>query len=81
MVLACRSEEKATKAMKDLQEDLPQAKLTFLQYDQGSFESINRFIEALAKQVGEIDVLINNAGIYPNKDYKTGEGIDATLGK
>lgn len=40
-------------------------------YDQGDFDSIRRLVEDVIRDHGRIDVLVNNAGIYPARSLDT----------
>ena len=51
-----------------------------LQLDQSSFDSIRSFVDAYNKQVGKLDVLINNAGIMMTPYGKTKDGLEQQIG-
>jgi NAD(P)-dependent dehydrogenase (short-subunit alcohol dehydrogenase family) len=63
VVLACRSLERAEKARRDLLEQVPGATATVLPLDVSEPESIRAFVGELSDRLGQLDVLINNAGI------------------
>ena len=63
VVMACRSMERAQKAQSDLLEQVPAATTTILPLDVSEPESIRAFVGELSDRCGQLDVLINNAGI------------------
>ncbi len=63
IVMACRNLEKARKARSDLLEAAPHSQVTILPLDVSEPASIRAFARQLADQVGQLDILINNAGI------------------
>lgn len=65
VVMACRSEEKALKAIQSIRRELPNAtgKAVFhAPLDLSDAKSINSFSEIINKNYDKIDLLINNAG-------------------
>ena len=79
IVMACRSEERANKAINKIKEDVPNANLSFIKYDQSSFESIRKFVSTIEDE--KFDVVALNAGIFkPGYDLKTAEGFPLTTG-
>ena len=63
VVMACRSEERAREAMKDIEATHPEAQLEFLQLDLASFDSIRKAAAEFKAKHDKLHVLINNAGI------------------
>ncbi|HXK26061.1 MAG TPA: SDR family oxidoreductase [Myxococcota bacterium] len=63
IVMACRNLEKAKRARSDLLAELPAAEVTILPLDVSDTASIREFGRQLEEQVGELDVLIHNAGV------------------
>ncbi|MBW2942538.1 oxidoreductase [Zhongshania aquimaris] len=63
VILACRNLEKSAAALEQLKQQFPDADFLLMQLDVSNLESIGRFATAFAEQVGELDLLINNAGI------------------
>lgn len=62
VLLACRSEEKARKAIADIQRGDPTGSLDFLPLDLTDMGSI-RNAAAIAEAEARLDILVNNAGI------------------
>lgn len=79
IVMACRNEERANKAIKAIKEEVEEADLSFIKYDQSSFESIRNFVSLIEKE--KFDVVALNAGIFkPGCDLKTADGFPLTTG-
>jgi NAD(P)-dependent dehydrogenase (short-subunit alcohol dehydrogenase family) len=64
VVMACRSLQRAERARERLLGDIPAARTTVLPLDVAEMESISEFRTLFARQVGYLDLLINNAGIF-----------------
>jgi len=62
VVLACRSEVRAQSAVERLQDEVKQARVTFLKLDLASFSSIREFVAMFTKLRLPCQVLVNNAG-------------------
>lgn len=79
VVFACRSQDKAEKAIKDTEKEVPGAKATFLQLDTGKMASVKAFAAAFLEKFDRLDYLANNAGSgYFLKDQRvTGDGLEA----
>ncbi len=79
VLLGCRSQDKATRAMEKIAAAVPDADLRFIPLDQGDLASV----EAAACLVGDeerLDVLVNNAGIMmPPLQYTT-DGFESQFG-
>lgn len=63
VVMACRNLDKANNAKSQILAEVPNAHLVVLPLDVSNLESVNEFARLFAEQVGQLDVLINNAGI------------------
>jgi NAD(P)-dependent dehydrogenase (short-subunit alcohol dehydrogenase family) len=64
VVLACRSPERAQKAREQLLQQVPGAKETILPLDLADPESIRAFGPLVGERVGQVDLLIHNAGVF-----------------
>jgi NAD(P)-dependent dehydrogenase (short-subunit alcohol dehydrogenase family) len=64
VVMACRSLERGRRAEGQLHAEVPEASTTVLPLDVSELESIREFAAHFAEHVGQLDVLINNAGIF-----------------
>ncbi len=63
VVMACRSLERAENARSQLLAEVPAASTVVIRLDVSEPESIAEFSRQFAEQVGQLDLLINNAGI------------------
>jgi NAD(P)-dependent dehydrogenase (short-subunit alcohol dehydrogenase family) len=63
VVMACRSLERAEQARKHLLAQVPAAEVTILPLDVSEPASIRSFVRAFSDRRGQLDVLVNNAGV------------------
>ncbi len=63
VVMACRNMDKAQKAQSQIQAEVPDAKTVIIQLDVSDLESVHEFSRQFSEQIGQLDLLINNAGI------------------
>ncbi|KAJ9076005.1 Retinol dehydrogenase 12 [Entomophthora muscae] len=73
VILACRSQMKAEKAIGEILKDYPTSNLKFMELDLASFNSVRRFAEKFNEQETQLDLLINNAGIMILPTYQETE--------
>ena len=67
VILACRNETKTMEAMKSLNEE--EKKLVkYIHIDLSDLNSIISFAEQVRKEYNKIDIIMNNAGLFP-QDY------------
>jgi NAD(P)-dependent dehydrogenase (short-subunit alcohol dehydrogenase family) len=78
VILACRSQVRGQSAMRELKAEVPGAKLVLMQLDQSSQESVASFAAEFCERFSRLDVLVNNAGIYPPKRELSVDGIENT---
>ena len=79
VILACRSADKAREAQRKILEQAPDAKLLHLPLDVSELESVRQFVRAFGDQVGELDLLVNNAGIVSLPLTRTSAGHELLL--
>ena len=78
VILACRNEEKTKQAMKSLTEE--EKKLVkFIYCDLCDFNSIIKFAEKIREEYTKIDILMNNAGLFPQNFEKTKDNMECYL--
>lgn len=63
IVMACRSLERAERAESELRAQVPGARTSVIRLDVSEPDSIGEFVRKFDRQVGRLDLLINNAGI------------------
>lgn len=83
--VAARSEERATKAIADIQQKWPQStgKLVFLPLDLADLSKIKPAVEKFTSQESKLHVLFNNAGVQAltnDGSVKTAQGHELHLG-
>lgn len=72
LLIACRSEAKASEAKREILAEAPSTELSFFYYDQANFGSIRNLAALLAQE--KIDVIVLNAGIFHPQSETTPEG-------
>ena len=80
VVLACRSEARATTAIADILSELPQAEVEFMQLDLADLAQVREFAAAVHKRFDRLDLLINNAGVMGPPVGKTAQGYELQFG-
>lgn len=72
--IACRDEIKALEAIKSIKAKVgTDCQLEFMQLDLSSFASVEIFAEDFLSEEGQLDLLINNAGVCAPPDFTTTE--------
>ncbi|XP_045182577.2 retinol dehydrogenase 14-like [Mercenaria mercenaria] len=93
VILACRSEDRARKAMETMQEefktekakgtmgltDSPILAIEFMKLDLASFQSVVEFCEEFKKSGRQLHVLFCNAGLGFGSYKQTGDGLEIML--
>ncbi len=80
LVLTCRSQERADRAVADIQAGVPSARLETRLLDLASLASIRAFAAELDRGHPTLDVLINNAGCFSMDRQETADGFELTYG-
>ena len=76
MILACRNEEKATKAAKDIIAESGSDKVLVRTLDLSSFESVRAFAKLFIETEERLDILVNNAGLAAASYCMTKDGYE-----
>jgi NAD(P)-dependent dehydrogenase (short-subunit alcohol dehydrogenase family) len=84
VIMACRSQARAEKAMEDIRRSskvfLKENQLLFLPLDLGDFQSIRQAVKKLEElKLGSLDVLINNAGVMMGTKTMSKDGIELMM--
>jgi NAD(P)-dependent dehydrogenase (short-subunit alcohol dehydrogenase family) len=79
VILHGRSKPKVDAALETLLGDLPGAEAEGVSFDLGSLASVRRGAEQILARVPQLDVLINNAGIFATERAVNGDGIEMTF--
>ncbi|MFN8444373.1 MAG: oxidoreductase [Caldilineaceae bacterium] len=80
VILACRSAEKAAKALADLRAAVPNAKVQVMELDLASLASVRRFADSFKATYKALDILCNNAGIMAIPRRTTADGFEMQFG-
>ncbi len=80
VVLACRDLDKAEAARKDIAATTGRDDLEVMALDLASHASIRAFAEQFAARHDRLDVLVNNAGLWPTSRGTTTDGLETTFG-
>lgn len=81
VVLCASRQETADKAVAQLKEEFPQAKVEGIWPNLSSFGEVKAAFDKVAEQYGRVDILVNNAGVSdstPFSDY-TEENFDKVM--
>ncbi|KAJ0412920.1 hypothetical protein ATCC90586_002550 [Pythium insidiosum] len=76
VVLACRSQERAEKAIADIKRQVSTARVEFIQLDLSSLQSVDSFAAAFKSKFDRLDVLVNNAGLMYPAETHTKDGME-----
>ncbi len=81
VVMACRDLEKARSAQREIEADAGfSGRLELREIDLASFDSIRAFADGANAELDRIDVLVNNAGVFPQKAATTADGFEMQFG-
>ena len=80
VILACRNQDRAMEARQKLLDEYPGSSITVIHLDLASLSSIDAFTEEIRHNDMDIDVFVNNAGVFCQPGKKTAEGFDLVIG-
>lgn len=80
VILACRNPDRAANARRELLRDWPKASVSVMRLDLASLASVDAFAEELQTGARDIDVFVNNAGVFRQPGKKTADGFDLVIG-
>lgn len=80
VVIACRDAARAAHARSELKRSVPNATIEVVELDLGSLASVKRCADSLIQRLPRLDVLINNAGVWPRQRRLTADGREQTMG-
>ncbi len=78
--LAARTRSTAESTVADVQKDVPNANITVVELDLGSFESIKKAAAKFNSSAKRLDILLLNAGIAFSSPGLTTEGYEIQFG-
>lgn len=80
VVMAARNQKRAAEAMEQIRATAPDAKLTLVELDLGSLDSVQRAAEEILAAHQAIDILVNNAGVMGIPERRTADGFEMQFG-
>ena len=80
VVIACRDEQRALTALRDIKTESRSNDVYFKKLDLASLSSVRRFASEILQEEERIDVLINNAGVMFTPYWLTEEGFEMQFG-
>jgi len=80
VVMGARNQEKAERAVADIEAEVPDAKLELRVLDLASLASVKTFAERVIAEHPRIDLLINNAGVMAIPQTPTDDGFEMQFG-
>ena len=80
VIMACRNAEKAQRARAALLAEYPDAEIRILCLDLADLGCIDGFVRQIKETGTDIDVFLNNAGVFHKPGERTADGFDKVLG-
>jgi NAD(P)-dependent dehydrogenase (short-subunit alcohol dehydrogenase family) len=79
LVLVCRNQARAEKAIEEIKEETGNESIDLILADLSSQKDIHNLVSEFKKRYNSLDVLINNAGVNLSKRTLTNDGIETTF--
>ncbi|HVY78261.1 MAG TPA: oxidoreductase [Solirubrobacterales bacterium] len=80
VVMAARNQQRAAEAMEQIRGAVPDARLSLVELDLGSLDSVRRAAEQILGAHETIDLLVNNAGVMGIPERRTADGFEMQFG-
>lgn len=80
VILACRNKDKGEAAIRQIEQEYPEAKAKFMCLDLSDLTSVRCFADKFTRRYHRLDLLINNAGIMAIPFGKTVDGFEIQFG-
>lgn len=80
VVMACRNEDKAMRAIEDIRRSTDRGVVEFRQLDLASLASVRSFVSGVESDDLRIDGLMNNAGVFALDQSTTVDGFETHFG-
>jgi len=81
VILACRNQEKASKAVQELQKNTNPAQIESMSLDLADLDSVRSFVAEFKQRNLSLDALVCNAGVqFIQRQTYTKDGFDTTFG-
>jgi len=79
VIMCNRSKEKSDRAIETIKQQNPSAQIEAILCDLADFASVRRAASTILKMTDQIDVLLNNAGIFMNEHSLSQDGVEMTM--
>ena len=79
IIITCRSEEKALKAIDEIKNEYPLANVSFYLLDTSSFSSVKKLANSIKDNNVDIDIFYSNAGAFRMKRELTSDGYERVI--
>jgi NAD(P)-dependent dehydrogenase (short-subunit alcohol dehydrogenase family) len=80
VVIAARNQERAARAMGRIRDAVPEARLSVVELDLSSLDSVRAATEQILAAHQTLDLLVNNAGVMGIPEGRTADGFEMQLG-
>ena len=80
VILACRNPQRANDARDLLAAQYPGSEISVIPLDIADFSSIDSFVSKIRQENIDIDVFVNNAGVFHQPGLKTKDGFELVIG-
>ncbi|HEX4465468.1 MAG TPA: oxidoreductase [Solirubrobacterales bacterium] len=80
VVIAARNQERAAEAMGRIRDGVPEARLSLVELDLGSLDSVQLAAQQILAAHETIDLLVNNAGVMGIPESRTADGFEMQFG-
>jgi NAD(P)-dependent dehydrogenase (short-subunit alcohol dehydrogenase family) len=80
VVMAARNQQRAAEAIEEIRAGVPEARLTLVELNLGSLDSVQKAAERILSEHETIDLLVNNAGVMGIPERRTVDGFEMQFG-
>ena len=80
LIMACRSKSKGEEALISIKKIHPKASVEIAELDLADLASVKSFVDNIAKQHKQLDILCNNAGVMALPELRTKDGFEMQFG-
>jgi NAD(P)-dependent dehydrogenase (short-subunit alcohol dehydrogenase family) len=80
VVIAARNQERAAEAMGRIRDGVPEARLSLVELDLASLDSVQAASDQILAAYETIDLLVNNAGVMGIPEGRTADGFEMQFG-
>ena len=80
IIMPVRNMKKGEEARDKILLDCPNANITLMSLDLSSFRSIHAFVNEIISNKIDVDIFVNNAGVFHMPKSETKDGLELTIG-